>query len=244
MNVNQQLCPPQQLQQSSGDGPREVPSPMQQEAGSGPRQIPQQPAPPNQPRIYFPSNRTANGSAGNDAPEEPAGTPIFEGFTSLQENTLSKAFSHTKRMVHSALEKLKTSPPDVNYEMNFGEPTPENIKEVERVLTNMDKSMAHDQYTFKAAEPSSQVPENFEAYVNTHDSDHPHEIYVTPKFWNHAPETNYTEEVIAHEISHFKDIGGTEDRAYGPMESWLLAPSDALRNADSYGMFVQHQPTA
>ena len=24
------------------------------------------------------------------------------------------------------------------------------------------------------------------------------------------------------------------------MQSWLLAPSDAVRNADNFGMFVQH----
>jgi hypothetical protein len=50
--------------------------------------------------------------------------------------------------------------------------------------------------------------------------------------------------LIAHEISHFEGIDGTEDLAYGAMQSWLLAPSDVVRNADNYGVFVQPQPTA
>jgi hypothetical protein len=79
------------------------------------------------------------------------------------------------------------------------------------------------------------------AYVYPDDKDH--KIYLDSGFDN-APATGNDSKAgtLAHEMSHFSDIGGTEDNAYGQAKALSLAksnPAAALGNADSYEYFVE-----
>jgi len=91
---------------------------------------------------------------------------------------------------------------------------------------------------FYTADPPS--PGTF-AYVYPDDKDH--NIYLDSGF-DGAPATGTDSKAgtLAHEMSHFSDIGGTEDHTYGQTGAVALAetnPTAALENADSYEYFVE-----
>ncbi|HEY3596378.1 MAG TPA: M35 family metallopeptidase [Paraburkholderia sp.] len=147
-------------------------------------------------------------------------------------------------MVDAALDKLhKTGGADPTFERWFGQPNGSNVQQVERVLTNMQHALADDQYTF-VAQPATQ--DNWELAHVFGDPAH-HDIYVRPHFFDHAFGPKTPETTIAHELSHFNDIGGTKDYVYGPDNVRDLANRDsytATHNAENYGMFIRDQMVA
>lgn len=176
-----------------------------------------------------------------DTDTEPAKSPILEGFTPEQEGALRDAYAHTKRMVDSALDTLHTSGPDENFQRWFGKPTEENVKEVDRVLTNMDHALAKEQFTIKGH------PDDVGNELAHMRYDTPHQIDLRPHFWDNVFGKNQSEATIAHELSHFPAIGGTRDHMYGPGAVQQLArdnPSVAMHNAENYGMFIRAQTAA
>jgi len=77
------------------------------------------------------------------------------------------------------------------------------------------------------------------AYVYPTDSTHT--IYLCNQFWKSGT-TGYDTQpgTIVHESSHFNDIGGTQDHAYGTTAAKNLAssnPAQAVKNADNYEYF-------
>jgi uncharacterized Zn-binding protein involved in type VI secretion len=79
------------------------------------------------------------------------------------------------------------------------------------------------------------------AYVYPNDADH--KIYLDSGFDN-APATGTDSKAgtLAHEMSHFDDVGGTKDNVYGQQGAQALAksnPEAALGNADSYEYYVE-----
>jgi len=68
----------------------------------------------------------------------------------------------------------------------------------------------------------------------------PFNINMCPLFFSIEDEDITT---LVHELSHFLQIGGTEDVVFGPEDSRQLALSDpdsAVRNADNYGYFISN----
>jgi uncharacterized Zn-binding protein involved in type VI secretion len=84
--------------------------------------------------------------------------------------------------------------------------------------------------------------EKREQYANSYPNDRDYRIYLGDKFWeNEAPRKKSKAGVIIHELSHFSDIGNTEDVIYGRKRCLGLAkahPSFALCNAESFEYFV------
>jgi len=79
------------------------------------------------------------------------------------------------------------------------------------------------------------------AYVYPNDSTH--QIYLGDAFKT-APLTGEDSQAgtLAHEMSHFSDIGGTKDNIYGATGALGLAKTDptaALNNADSFEYYVE-----
>ncbi len=81
------------------------------------------------------------------------------------------------------------------------------------------------------------------AYVNPL---RPYEITLCPVFWQTTPDGRDSRAgTIVHELSHFRAVAATQDHAYGQGPSRRLAlasPELAVRNADSYGYFVENRP--
>jgi uncharacterized Zn-binding protein involved in type VI secretion len=67
-------------------------------------------------------------------------------------------------------------------------------------------------------------------------------IYLGNPFWGYkGGNNNARETLLIHEVSHFEGIGNTIDRGYGEYECEDLAkkrPGLALKNADSYALFI------
>lgn len=79
------------------------------------------------------------------------------------------------------------------------------------------------------------------AHVNPGDTSH--NIYLDPAFWRAPLEgTDSQGGTLAHEMSHFNDVGGTDDHVYGAANSAALAqksPTKALDNADNYEYYME-----
>jgi len=94
---------------------------------------------------------------------------------------------------------------------------------------------------FKPADPSD--PTTF-AYV--YPNDKTHTVYLDKAF-DGAPDTGKDSKAgtLAHEMSHFDDIGGTKDHVYGADNAKALATTDsnkALNNADSFEYYTEGAP--
>lgn len=92
---------------------------------------------------------------------------------------------------------------------------------------------------FKRASPSKA---NRFAYV--YPDDKTHTVYLDQAF-DKAPSTGKDSKAgtLCHEMSHFKDIGGTSDHAYGQKNAIALAKSDpasAQDNADNFEYYCEN----
>lgn len=108
--------------------------------------------------------------------------------------------------------------------------------------TRIDKELAlNEKMTIGNFHPADPPEPGTFAYVYPGDAQHT--IYLDDGF-DGAPATGTDSKAgtLAHEMSHFTDIGGTEDNAYGQAQSLALAksnPAAALNNADSFEYFVE-----
>ncbi len=144
-------------------------------------------------------------------------------------------------MVDSALGKLNRGAIDDTYRKWFGAPGANNVKRVEQVLSRMSNAMAHDRYTFNA------LPANGNWEIANVRFNQPHQINIRPHLFDSNMGPYTPEATIAHELSHFRNIGATDDLAYGPATVYRMAqanPARATHNADNFGMFIGAQRVA
>jgi uncharacterized Zn-binding protein involved in type VI secretion len=105
----------------------------------------------------------------------------------------------------------------------------------------------------KALEASKKLSvENFEELISEkekretcaiiYSDDSQYRIKVGSMFWKSEKEGEMIRSgTIIHELSHFENVGGTEDVLYGEKDCLELAridPNGALNNADSFQLFV------
>ncbi len=85
--------------------------------------------------------------------------------------------------------------------------------------------------------------ENFFAYVFPID---PFKVYLCNLYWNAAQTGSDSRAgTILHELSHFPEVSGTNDNAYGASDATSLAlssPNSAVNNADSIEYFAENTP--
>lgn len=84
------------------------------------------------------------------------------------------------------------------------------------------------------------------AYAQVYPDDKQYTIQLGDPFWD-APATGQDSKagVLTHEMSHFTDVGGTDDFEYGANECKQLAiddPSEALYNADNFEYYTEGAP--
>jgi len=86
-------------------------------------------------------------------------------------------------------------------------------------------------------------------YAYVYPADKSHTIYVCGVFWNVALGTCQIDSkpgTLVHEMSHFSDVAGTQDYAYGTASCKSLAisnPTRAIANADNYEYFAESCPS-
>ncbi|RQH08492.1 M35 family metallo-endopeptidase [Paraburkholderia dinghuensis] len=170
------------------------------------------------------------------SPHASARDPLMRGFNAEQQHMLRDAYHHAKQMVDAALDHLLAHGPDSNFQRWFGAPTPANVQHVTQVLSNIQHALAHDVNMLVATRGA-----------NSHELAHvfpdsPHKIDLAPLAFTNVEGRNTLETTLIHELSHFTNIGGTEDHSYGRADDHRLAATNtraAITNADNYGMFIQ-----
>ena len=105
-------------------------------------------------------------------------------------------------------------------------------------MVNDDGSLNEDYFEFN----NDDNRYNVFAYVYRNDANHV--VTICPVTFSEGNSTGFDtpEGVIAHECSHFNDIGKTDDYAYGRTKCINLAKnsrSQALNNADSFEYFLE-----
>jgi uncharacterized Zn-binding protein involved in type VI secretion len=87
------------------------------------------------------------------------------------------------------------------------------------------------------------LTKNQKAYGLVYSWDRKHSILLGDKFWTKkGNDTVLKAGVIIHELSHFRDIGKTDDFTYGEKGCLELAkhyPEEGMFNADSFEIFIR-----
>jgi uncharacterized Zn-binding protein involved in type VI secretion len=156
-------------------------------------------------------------------------------------DALRKALIDQRKMLESKLKELNTwdAAAQQNFKKWFGT-TDEESKQV--IKKRIEKTLELNQNTTEANfKPAA--PENNSAYAYVYPDDKNHTVYLGDPFWN-APDVGRDSKagVLTHEMSHFDDVGGTDDYKYGEAKSLELAenyPERALNNADSFEYYVE-----
>lgn len=98
---------------------------------------------------------------------------------------------------------------------------------------------------FKKARPEDLKAQGLtpdEVYAYVYPGDKQHTVYIGKLYCSSPNSGGYSKaSTLLHEMSHFEDIGGTEDHAYGPADCKDLAknnPHDALYNADNFAFYM------
>lgn len=108
----------------------------------------------------------------------------------------------------------------------------------DRVQKELDLNSKSTVNNFYPADPPQDG-----TYAYVYAGDQEHKIYLDSAF-DSAPATGEDSKagVLAHEMSHFSDVGGTEDHVYGKDGAQALAqknPASALNNADNFEYYVE-----
>jgi hypothetical protein len=110
------------------------------------------------------------------------------------------------------------------------------LKRTKRAL-DICKSLSVEDFEFLKVSQNERI----QGYV--YSTDERHKIYLGKKFWKIEMDIEKSRAgVIIHELSHFKDIGNTDDHTYGQAGCLGLAkkfPKEALFNADSFEFFIK-----
>ena len=163
----------------------------------------------------------------------------FNSCSVTQETAINNAFraselaTDTVNAELSALstEELATSP---RYQAWFGQFNAARDRTIANTLANTEAAFDEERMTFDC----QCVLTNRNSLFGFIRRDQPFLVNVCPLFFSIPDEQVVT---IVHELTHFNEIGPTDDFAYGPGPSQQLAatnPAAAARNADSYGYFV------
>ncbi|WP_133510056.1 M35 family metallo-endopeptidase [Candidatus Thiosymbion oneisti] len=167
----------------------------------------------------------------------------FTGCTGSQQGTINSAFASAQQIANEAASTLTSTPTNQRstaprYVRWFGTYTQSRYATVESNFRAISNALYDGNITFDCG-----CNDNSYAYVY---ANRPYEIYLCNVFWS-APRLGIDSQAgtIVHEISHFTNVAGTDDYAYGQDSAINLAsryPSLAIDNADSYLYFAENTP--
>lgn len=183
------------------------------------------------------SDRQSGGTSGTTA----------AGWTPSQAEQIQDALQRERELLGNKKNELDRwdDRARTNFNRSFGTTSKPNRDIIEDRIDDMldlNSNMTLD--NFKPVDPKKSKPGLF-AYV--YPDDPKHTIYLGPAFWK-SPSTGTDSQAgtLAHEMSHFNDIGDTDDGfpepVYGLKASRDLAakdPSKAIRHADSFQYYLE-----
>jgi hypothetical protein len=178
----------------------------------------------------------SGGGSGNAAAPRINGGRGASQFSQAAMNRLKSAPQNLQHILDVALDRLnKYGANDPELQQWFGKNA--NVDEIRQTLTRMRETLASGDYTF-SLDPAQ---DNWEM-AHVFPTDGSHTIHVRPHMLDPVFGQNTPEVTIAHELSHFNDIGGTRDLKYGDWNASTLARTNsarAMQNAENYGMFIR-----
>lgn len=180
------------------------------------------------------------------APAAPIARAQVPGFLSCsvdRQALISTALDASAQLTIEARDALANLPvsqraTSPRYLQWFGSYTATRYSQVQSGMTNAANVMANQVIDFDCS-----CDEGAYAYVFTND---PFRVYLCRAFWS-APNTGTDSKAgtILHELSHFPQVKGTDDHAYGQTAAAALARTDpdrAINNADSFEYFMENTP--
>ncbi|MFC0571790.1 M35 family metallo-endopeptidase [Paraburkholderia solisilvae] len=186
--------------------------------------------------------RRNTGPSGNTAAPDPEMRGAASQFSQAQLNRLNSASHNLIHILDRALDRLdKYGANDPELKQWFGANA--NPDQIRQTLMKMRQTLASGDYKFALDPPA---PGNWEM-AHVFPNDRSHTIHVRPHMLDPVFGKNTPEITLAHELSHFDDIGGTRDHIYGDRNALTLARTNsatAMNNAENYGMFIRQVTSA
>jgi len=202
------------------------------------------------------------GESGDGSPSAKEGEGAGKGADPAEElkkwregkkDAIEKALKNQRAILEKKKKELETwdDAANANFKKAFGK-TDDASKKI--IQDRIDKMLAlNEKMTVDNFKPASPSKKGRFAYVYRTDKDHT--VYLDEAF-DRAPESgkDSTAGALSHEMSHFEDVGGTNDKfkdynddkaVYGPTASRKLAaddPDKALKHADSFEYYVEEVP--
>lgn len=196
--------------------------------------------------VYGTAKKLPPGATNNNYTVTPTDDYTVSGCTTAQTNALPAAVSAENAYVFNAYSYLNAGTVDSRYTTWFGTYTAARYSMVTTHFLNMKNLLAADSFGINCS--GSSCTSNTFAYVFPTDTA-THTIYVCNQFWLASTTgTDSKAGTLVHEMSHFNDIGGTQDYVYGQTGAKNLAisnPNNAVANADNHEYFAEAgSPTA
>jgi peptidyl-Lys metalloendopeptidase len=154
--------------------------------------------------------------------------------SSSETNQINTAASNQKTMIGYAQSQINVGQ-SASYSEWFGAFTDSRYNDVYHVIEAVNRNTV-----------VAYACDNENAYAYVYPTDTKHTIYLCRAFWSAPTAGGFDTKAgtLIHELSHFNDIGGTNDYAYGTPAARDLArsnPARAIANADNYEYFSESQ---
>jgi len=194
---------------------------------------------------YVPPARVGKSAAERRKESDKSDNGNERGFPINDEDAnkiLDQALKEQQVMLEAKKQELDEW--DLNAQTNFktwfgstNESDKEIIKQRIDKILEMNKTYKIDK--FRPASPKYQ-----DAYAYVNPSDKEYYINLGNPFWSASMKgVDSQAGILSHEMSHFTDIGGTDDHAYGTEDSKELAkinPDKAIDNADNFEFYLEN----
>jgi hypothetical protein len=155
---------------------------------------------------------------------------------------LLQAIQDSIRLLENRLKLLAVDDPDtvLLFQKWFGGSYEESKRTiVDRITNAIDVAMTLSEDNFDVIED---LRKRRLFYGLVHSNDESHTIYIGFQFWSAGrPGHSSMAGIIIHELSHFQDVGNTEDHGYDEDCVGMAKdePEKALFNADSFQFFIE-----
>jgi peptidyl-Lys metalloendopeptidase len=155
---------------------------------------------------------------------------------SSETSTINTAYSSKLQMIRYAVDRITQGGSTAQYREWFGAANNQRFEQARRIIDTVQRN------TVIAAMCDTMA--NVYAYV--YPTDTSHTVYYCDAFWRAPNAGGYDTRAgtIIHELSHFNNIGGTNDWVYGTTAARNLAntnPARAVANADNYEYFCESE---
>jgi hypothetical protein len=189
----------------------------------------------------------SGGSPGTGSPSSPEDPQLPVGAAavglSVRQARLQQALRNQAQMLEAKKKELQNWKTDRKARRAFKKWFGATDKAArDKIANRIDKMLALNK-DFKLDQFKDATPPDPKRFAYVYPTDKSHTVYIDQAF-DSAPATGQDSAAgtLSHEMSHFNDIGGTQDHIYGAENAKLLATTDsakALDNADNFEYYLE-----